>query len=299
MGDGNQLWHAAVAIGIGTLAATYILMTCVITEYVAPIERPTLRCRLPGTLMQITGSAFGALIILPAQWAWGQLGIEPYLVPLWSVLGPLGALGMVLQVLAILLITDFLRYWRHRAEHKWLWSIHAVHHAPQDLHAANSLGHPLQTIPEILIVTIPLSLIEFNGPAIPVAVTFLSSFLTFYIHSPTQIHFGSLRAIVVDNRFHRIHHSMEERHFDKNFGICFSLWDWMFGTAHWPAPDEWAKVGVQGISPPGTVADFLLFPLCLLIGKRDEDIIATEAGAGMGHDERGLPLGRRHADRHA
>ena len=37
--------------------------------------------------------------------------------------------------------------------------------------------------------------------------------LTYYIHSPIDVHFGRLRKVLVDNRFHRIHHSIEPRHF--------------------------------------------------------------------------------------
>lgn len=67
-------------------------------------------------------------------------------------------------------------------------------------------------------------------------------------------------AVIVDNRFHRIHHSLDEKHFDKNFGIAMSLWDWIFGTAHWPSKDEWPKVGVAGVDQPRNVVDFLALP---------------------------------------
>jgi hypothetical protein len=31
---------------------------------------------------------------------------------------------------------------------------------------------------------------------------------------------------------HQIHHSDAPRHFNKNFGINLSVWDWMFGTLY-------------------------------------------------------------------
>lgn len=34
----------------------------------------------------------------------------------------------------------------------------------------------------------------------------------FYIHSPVDVHFWPMRKVLVDNRFHRIHHSLEPRH---------------------------------------------------------------------------------------
>ena len=41
--------------------------------------------------------------------------------------------------------------------------------------------------------------------------------------------------MIADNRFHRIHHSIQPQHFDKNFGAGTSLWDQLFGTAYFPA----------------------------------------------------------------
>lgn len=90
--------------------------------------------------------------------------------------------------------------------------------------------------------------------------SFILAILTYYIHSPIDVHFGPLRKLLVDNRFHRIHHSIEPRHFDKNFGICFSLWDRWFGTAYDPSPDEWPDGGLADIDSPRTIRDYLLLP---------------------------------------
>jgi sterol desaturase/sphingolipid hydroxylase (fatty acid hydroxylase superfamily) len=35
---------------------------------------------------------------------------------------------------------------------------------------------------------------------------------------------------------HQIHHSDAPKHFNKNFGINLSLWDWMFGTLYVTTP---------------------------------------------------------------
>jgi sterol desaturase/sphingolipid hydroxylase (fatty acid hydroxylase superfamily) len=72
-----------------------------------------------------------------------------------------------------------------------------------------------------------------------------------------DFHFGKLNRVVVDNRFHRIHHSVEPQHLDKNFGIWLSCWDYMYGTAYTPKPGEWPKVLGIGIAPPKTVREFL------------------------------------------
>ncbi|MEO7635109.1 MAG: sterol desaturase family protein, partial [Sphingomicrobium sp.] len=120
----------------------------------------------------------------------------------------------------------------------------------------------------VLFVSLPMSLIQIDGPATPVVVGFLLTLSTYYIHSPIDAHFGRLRAVLVDNRFHRIHHSLEPHHHDRNFGICFSIWDRMFGTAYEPRADEWPAVGVAGVAPPRSVREYLMLPLA---GWRGED----------------------------
>lgn len=234
-------------------------------ERIAPIEQYSWRQRVPGLLMNLVGTVCGMALIWPLGALWQSLGLAPWIVvPLWSWLEPLGCLGYAFQFLLLVVLADFLAYWRHRAEHsKWLWPVHAVHHSPAELHAANSLGHPFQSFFSFAFIAIPMSLIQIDGPATPLAVGLLVSFLEMYIHSPVKLHFGPIRRVVVDNRFHRIHHSLEERHFDKNFGICLSAWDYLFGTAHTPERDEWPAVGLDDVKAPRTIRDFLSIPLPL------------------------------------
>ncbi len=35
-----------------------------------------------------------------------------------------------------------------------------------------------------------------------------------------------------------MHHSANPKHFNKNFGSCLALWDWMFGTLYVPAKER-------------------------------------------------------------
>ncbi|MFL0412449.1 sterol desaturase family protein [uncultured Sphingomonas sp.] len=253
----NILWSDVVGALFG---AVVLLAACVVIEIVAGTERLRLRDRATGAMLVLIGSALAPVISWPLQKLWFALDLGHIVVPLWPALEPLGVVGYGIAVACFVLLMDFLRYWRHRAEHRWFWSIHKVHHSPTELHAANSIGHPLQVIPDFLFVSLPLSLFQFPGAEVPLVIGFVVSFLSVHIHSPVRIHFGPFRRIVVDNRFHRIHHSVEERHFDRNFGICFSFWDAMFGTVHWPKRGEWPDVGVQGERFPETVAEFLAMP---------------------------------------
>src|SRR5690348_8430022 len=93
--------------------------------------------------MNAAQMVFSVALMWPLLKLWGALGIRALAtIPLWRWLAPLGTAGIIIQWLIGVLIADFFIYWRHRAEHKWFWPIHAVHHAPTELHAANDIGHP-------------------------------------------------------------------------------------------------------------------------------------------------------------
>lgn len=251
------------------LVTGYVLLAiCVVVEQIAAIERYTLKARWRGITFATISTPLSILMLWPLQQLWKSVDGGRLIIPLLDWLSPLGWSGMVLYYIALLLVGDFFAYWRHRFEHtKLFWPIHAVHHSPTELHGANNWGHPLQLIPQLLFVTFPLSFLQFTGPAIPAALGLLVAFLVLYIHSPIDFHFGPLRRVIVDNRFHRIHHSVEECHLERNFGILFSVWDWIFRTAYWPRPGEWPAVGIDR-PPPNSIRQFLLYPVGFVRGGR-------------------------------
>lgn len=223
------------------------------TELVAPIERTSVRARLTGIFYLVVGSVGGILVYDLLGYLWSLLGVKPLLtVPTWT-----GIAGIAIS----LLVFDFFAYWQHRALHRFAWPVHAVHHSAEELCAATNYAHFLESAVRFVVLVVPLSLVKFELAAVPYALLALRSALAFYIHSPTNAHLGPLRWIFVDNRFHRVHHSVEQQHFDKNFGILFSFWDRMFGTAYEPEPDCWPAVGIAGTPSPKGLLDYLLFPL--------------------------------------
>lgn len=253
-----DLW-APAAIGLAT-TAMFILL-CGLIEHISPVgDRLTVRQRLPGLLLSLLSSPLSLLFLIPLQALYGLAGIQP-LIPLAAWLEPLGQFSMPAAIAVSIVVADLLAYWRHRAEHRWFWPIHVVHHSPTALHAANAYGHPAQVLPGVLLVLIPMSLVDFGSAAVPLVLSLVLGFLQVFIHCPTDIGFGPLRRLLVEPRYHRIHHSIEPRHIDRNFGITLSLWDQVFGTAHFPAPDEWPEVGVAGSPPPSDFAAFLLYPV--------------------------------------
>jgi sterol desaturase/sphingolipid hydroxylase (fatty acid hydroxylase superfamily) len=49
---------------------------------------------------------------------------------------------------------------------------------------------------------------------------------------------GVLGRIFVSPAYHQVHHSSNPKHFNKNFGSCLALWDWMFGTLYVPEKER-------------------------------------------------------------
>lgn len=219
-----------------------------------------------------------ALLIFAAAWPlsqlWDWLGLQPLI--------SLRSLHPALGLFAALVIFDFLRYVEHRFEHRLWWPVHSLHHAPTSVHASSVFAHPLVAIPEFLVISIPLSFVDIQVSGFA-ALAFVVTFQDMVIHSPLRVHLGPLRRIFVDNRFHRIHHSLEERHFEKNFGLFFTIWDQMFGTAYFPAKDEWPETGIAGVHPPRSFGEVLSHPVRFLIARREkfrdvssrQDLVAT------------------------
>ncbi len=76
----------------------------------------------------------------------------------------------------------------------------------------------------------------------------------------SKISLGPLRYVFSDNYFHRIHHSIEEKHHNKNFSAFFPFWDIVFRSAYFPKKDEFPEVGLQDEKQPATIKEYLFFP---------------------------------------
>lgn len=266
----ESAWPTAIGMIFG-----FSFMTAL--ELLIPRERHSLLSRLPGLMFWILWVPATAISFALFRQLWSWIGIPPLIVlPLnftWA-----GALwAAFLAPLAGAFVGDFFFYWFHRGQHAFFWRFHAVHHSIRDMNAVNAYHHASEGAIQALLYLLPTSLILADtGPAVPM-MTVLIYFQASFIHSPAAIHLGPLRALVVDNRFHRIHHSLEERHFDRNFGAFTTVWDRIFGTAHFPQPDEWPAVGLHEIDQPRNLRAWLTLPW--RFGREEERVPAQSPAA--------------------
>ncbi|MEI9414464.1 sterol desaturase family protein [Mesorhizobium sp. Cs1321R2N1] len=157
---------------------------------------------------------------------------------------------------------DFFYYWMHRAQHAvpFLWRMHATHHSIRELTAWNCHHHVSEPLVYAGFVALPLTLFHFESGVVPVVAVTLITFQAHLSHSSTRINLGPLRYIIGDNKFHRIHHSLEPHHRRRNYGFFTTIWDTVFLTAYWPKKNEWPEVGLRDQPEPLTARDYILFP---------------------------------------
>lgn len=206
-------------------------------------RRPLLGSWLKGFAFQITGTSLGSVPVLLLS------RFTPSIHPLWPAMWMAGAF----------VVSDFLRYWEHRVEHWLFWRIHAVHHSTEDLCSTSGFHHFSEGLLFTVIYGLPMSIVT-HDPLATLGVGLGSQAWAAYTHSPVKLSIGPLRKIVCDNRFHRIHHSIEGRHWNRNFGVIFSFWDVIFRTAYWQKADEWPATGVPEYPEIKNVWSFLSKP---------------------------------------
>jgi len=266
-----ELWATARPAVIVS-AFTLSLMTA--AELLFPREKQPLRRRLVGLGIWVLYVPINIIILRLFHTLWSSLGIRPLItIPLsfdWA-----GVFAMVMAPIAGALAYDFFFYWFHRAQHALAWRFHAVHHSVRELNAINSYHHISEPVFQALFLVLPASLIMADtGPVVPAMLIILQLQASF-IHSPTRINIGPLRVLFCDNRFHRIHHSVEEKHFDKNFGAFTTIWDRLFGTAWIPSENEWPETGLAEVDQPRNLLAWIDLPIRFQRNRRDGTVEAV------------------------
>ena len=164
-----------------------------------------------------------------------------------------------MQLVLIMLLTDLVQYWLHRAFHQipWLWRFHAVHHSAKSMDwLAGARMHFIEIIVLRATTAIPMFSMGFDPNAIQ-AYIFAVYVYSGFIHSNVGWDLSRIERFVVTPRFHHWHHGSEKEALDVNYAIHFPLLDWLFGT-HLQADKRWpAHYGIVGLMPRGYMQQFL------------------------------------------
>lgn len=169
---------------------------------------------------------------------------------------------LVLQVLEIMLLTDFVQYWFHRLFHEipFLWRFHAVHHSAQKMDwLAGSRMHIVEIVGLRGLTIIPMFILGFNQQALSIYILLVYLNATF-VHANVRFNVEWLNPFVVTPRFHHWHHGIEKEAINVNYAIHFPWLDKLFGTYYMP-PNQWPKgYGIGGHPVPNGYWKQFLYP---------------------------------------
>ena len=260
----EQVWEWI----LGTFLSDNVMMTVLVAPVVIffelrrPASNAPLRHYLFGIRFWLANLVVLALIAptLNAAVARGIQGVGLGLIDL-RVAGLGGLGGSLLALLISTFVLDFFYYWFHRTLHanRWLWQTHLLHHSDEHMNAMTAQrGHFAEGLIAPFLITLPMAVL-FDLPAVTIGVLSVIPYAyQFIAHANIRLGYGRFWWVLISPDYHRIHHSIEERHRDKNFTNWFPVWDWLFGTLYLPGKDERPQTGVDGVEVRTLGAAFAL-----------------------------------------
>ncbi|MDN6279835.1 MAG: sterol desaturase family protein [Psychroflexus sp.] len=166
-----------------------------------------------------------------------------------------------LQLLVMLIISDFIQWNVHIQLHKqpWLWEFHKVHHSVQEMgFAAQFRFHFMETIVYKTAQYLPLAMIGFGIEQF-IVVHMFALFIGHLNHANLSWNYGFLGYIFNNPKMHIWHHAKDlpEAHpYGMNYGLTLSLWDYLFKTAYVPHDGKDIKLGFPEVDdyPQGFIS---------------------------------------------
>lgn len=182
-----------------------------------------------------------------------------------------------LQVIEVIVFSDFLIYWAHRLQHNvdFLWRFHKVHHTAEHLDwLAAHREHPLDSIYTIGIINLPAFILGFPLETIAGFIAFRGIW-AIYIHSNVRLPIGPLKKLIGAPELHHWHHDLDRD--AGNYANLSPLMDIIFGT--YTCPDhEPEKFGIKEDFPKNYMGQMVypLLPKSLIdkLGKAGKKIIS-------------------------
>jgi sterol desaturase/sphingolipid hydroxylase (fatty acid hydroxylase superfamily) len=184
----------------------------------------------------LSSVAVAAAVSLMLTYAFGgkpQLDLPPFLTS-------------AAFTLCLFLADDFARFYLHYLQHRWpyFWVFHQTHHSALVLTPLTLLRtHPFEILTARIRNALTYGIVTgiffyaigekvtawdiLGIEILGLTFNFLGANLR---HSEVWIHFGRLEKIFISPAAHQVHHSIDEIHYDKNFGVCLALWDRLFKT---------------------------------------------------------------------
>jgi sterol desaturase/sphingolipid hydroxylase (fatty acid hydroxylase superfamily) len=155
------------------------------------------------------------------------------------------------QIIVALVVVDFMQWCVHNLLHRipLFWEFHKAHHSVKDEEMDWIVSFRFSWLEVIVyksVLYLPLVFFGFRWEALMFHAIF-GTLIGHLNHANLNLGHGPWRYILNSPRMHIWHHDYEgDAKTTVNFGIIFSSWDWIFGTAKMPA-DPPPHLGFAGV----------------------------------------------------
>ena len=162
------------------------------------------------------------------------------------------------EILVAVVVLDFAIWLQHLAAHKIpiLWRLHQMHHADVDIDVTTAIRfHPIEIALSMIwkiLWVIPLGAAALAVLLFEVILNGCAMFNHANVALPGWLD-RALRLVIVTPDMHRVHHSVEQREHDSNYGFNLSIWDRLFATytAQPAAGHEGMTIGLKPYQSAG------------------------------------------------
>lgn len=147
-----------------------------------------------------------------------------------------------------LLLYDFCYYWHHRCGHTvaLFWAAHVVHHQSEDYNLSTALRQTSSGWLAGWLFYLPMALLGFP-PLVFASVALIDLLYQYWVHTQQIGRLGWFDRWFCAPSNHRVHHAVNDKYLDKNYGGILILWDRLFGSFE---PEDDAEPCVYGTRGP-------------------------------------------------
>jgi sterol desaturase/sphingolipid hydroxylase (fatty acid hydroxylase superfamily) len=141
---------------------------------------------------------------------------------------------------------DFLYYWHHRAGHRvaLFWAAHVVHHQSEDYNLSTALRQTSTGWIAGWIFYLPMAVLGVP-PLVFATIALVDLLYQFWVHTQQIGKLGWFDRVFCSPSNHRVHHAVNDRYVDRNYGGILILWDRLFGTFEDERDDEPCVYGTR------------------------------------------------------
>lgn len=173
------------------------------------------------------------------------LGVMSQLAGVFSKLAAIGVYALVFEHLALtqlpadavwvwlvgLLLYDLCYYWHHRLGHTCalFWAAHVVHHQSEDYNLSTALRQTSSGWLAGWIFYLPMALLGFP-PLVFGTVALIDLLYQYWVHTQQIGKLGWFDRWFCAPSNHRVHHAVNDKYLDKNYGGILIVWDRLFGS---------------------------------------------------------------------